>query len=425
MTNTIAIIGTGFVGLTTAACLAEKSNKVICIDNNPAKIESLLSNICPIYEPELPELLVKNKNNLTYTTDIRQVKSANIVIICVPTPSCPDGSCDLSFIFAVANNIAGNLQPNATIVLRSTAAIGATEQVDELIKMKNPNQFSMGFVPEFLAEGTAVRDFLNPNRVVIGCETTNGIKAIKSVYSFVSEDKLFITDVRSAELIKYASNAMLATRISFMNQLAALTEKLNINIDNVRKGMGLDHRIGSKFLYAGPGYGGSCFSKDIKALVAIGEANNVDLSILNEVEKANEKQKHLLAKKIIKHFGEDVKNSTIAVLGLAFKPNTNDMRDAPSLTIIRDLLDAGVKVKAYDPVVLDLPFSGVKICKDVYETCENVNAICIITEWEEFKVLDLIQLKQKMSSQIIFDGRNIINKQFVESEGWIYYGIGK
>ena len=440
----ITIIGTGYVGLVSGTCFAEMGNDVTCIDVNADKINNLNNGILPIYEPGLEELYARNfKNgNLKFSTSLKDNLSGDrLIFSCVGTPQDVDGSADLKYVLGAARDVGKYIVDDGykLFVTKSTVPVGTANKVRAAIAQEvdargvNVN-FGVASNPEFLKEGAAVKDFMFPERVVIGVDCTAAEKALKKLYkpfSLISSDNLIVTDIPSAEMIKYAANSMLATRISFMNEIANLCEKVGANVDMVRKGMGTDSRIGPKFLYAGCGYGGSCFPKDVRALIKTGEENNVNMSVLKSVVDANEFQKHVLFTKLSKIYNDnnlDINGSTVAIWGLAFKPQTDDMREAPSLVIIDELVNAGANVVVYDPIAMNecrhLIGDKVKYTDNKYDCLNNVDALVIVTEWNEFRACDLFEVKKRMNHPFIVDGRNILNVDDVRNEGFVYSKIG-
>lgn len=434
----VTIYGTGYVGLVTGTCLAELGHTVLCIDIDANKINNLLHGIIPIYEPGLEALLKKNlaAKRLMFSTDANQGVAFGLMqFICVNTPSDAEGAADISHVLTVAKTIANSMQDYRLIVNKSTAPVGTVTQIEKIIAenlaTKNLN-FDVASNPEFLKEGSAVDDFLNPDRVIIGVANSRAEQHFTELYqNFAEQKKLVAMDIVSAELTKYAANAMLATRISFMNEIANLADKLGADIYQVRTGIGLDPRIGSQFIAAGCGYGGSCFPKDVKALIHIAKTQNVAANVLTAVDQTNEQQKHILTQKILQHFGADIKNKTFALWGLAFKPNTDDIREASSLVLIRDLLAAGAKIKAYDPIARDSVaklFSAEKnilILEEAESCLDNADALIVVTEWDEFRQFDLAVIKQNLNQAVIFDGRNIFALNTLQELGFRYYGVGR
>ena len=438
----ITIIGTGYVGLVTGACFAEMGHIVTCLDIDEKKIKILNESHIPIYEPNLEELVKKNikQKRLFFTTDYKKaLKNALVCFICVPTPSRDDGSCNTTFIENVAK-IIGNLIDNYKIIVtKSTAEVGSTYRVkniilEELTQRDLKVDFDVVSNPEFLKEGTAVSDCLKPDRIVIGTENEKSAEIMKELYRefTLRDDRLIFMDIVSSEMTKYAANAMLATRISFMNEMANICEKIGANINNIRKGIGSDSRIGHSFLYAGIGYGGSCFPKDIKAICHLAKQKGVKASLLEKVDEINTNQKKVLAKNIIKFFSKNggIKDKTIAIWGLSFKPNTDDMRDAPSLVFIEKLLKKEAKLRLFDPIAMQNAKKIIKEnkniiwCKDENHAAEGSDAIALLTEWEQFRLLNFNQIKKTMKKPILFDGRNHYNPLDMEKKGFKYIGIG-
>ena len=437
----ITVVGTGYVGLVSGTCLAEVGNDVLCLDVDPAKIKILEDGGIPIHEPGLLEMVRRNvtAGRLKFTTDIpKAVAFGDVQFIAVGTPPDEDGSADLQYVVAAARNIGKYMSTYKVVVDKSTVPVGTADKVkaaitEELAARKVDTKFSVVSNPEFLKEGAAVEDFMRPDRIVIGAEDAQSIAAMRTVYAPFqrNHERLVIMDVRSAELTKYAANAMLATRISFMNELANLAEILGADIESVRKGIGSDPRIGYDFLYAGCGYGGSCFPKDVKALINTASNNGYHLQVLNAVEAANDAQKQVLTHKIKTHFGSILAGKHFAVWGLAFKPNTDDMREATSRVLIHDLLAAGGTVTAYDPVAMDEAkriFNGVvglTFAKTPSAALDNADALVIVTEWKEFRSQDFSVIKQELKYNIIFDGRNLYDPVVVKNAGIEYQPIGR
>ena len=437
----ITVIGTGYVGLVTGACFADVGNQVLCMDIDPKKIDILKSGGIPIYEPGLKEMVAGNvtAGRLHFTTDVALgVAFGDIQIIAVGTPPGEDGSADLQYVVAAARNV-GRLMTSAKIVMdKSTVPVGTADKVraaitDELKKRNSEVKFSVVSNPEFLKEGAAVEDFMRPDRIVIGADDADAVAAMRELYAPFqrNRDRIMVMDVRSAELTKYAANAMLATRISFMNELALLAELLGADIESVRKGMGSDPRIGYHFLYPGIGYGGSCFPKDVQALQRTATAAGINLKLLDAVERVNYAQKHVLTHKIVKRFGEDLSGKTIAMWGLAFKPNTDDMREAPSLVLIEDLVKRGARVTAFDPVAIEEARhllgnnSKVAFAADAMETLAGADALAIVTEWKTFRAPDFAAMKTALKSPVVFDGRNLYEPDTMREHGFEYYPIGR
>ncbi|HEY8118624.1 MAG TPA: UDP-glucose/GDP-mannose dehydrogenase family protein [Methylophilaceae bacterium] len=437
----ITVIGSGYVGLVSGTCMAEVGNDVLCLDLDAEKIKILKEGGIPIFEPGLLDMVKRNvaAGRLHFTTDIEQaVAHGTIQFIAVGTPPDEDGSADLQYVVAAARNIGKHMTDYKVIVDKSTVPVGTADKVKEAIaeELKKRNvqtSFSVVSNPEFLKEGAAVEDFMRPDRVVVGAEDEQAINLMRSLYAPFqrNHERIIFMDVRSAELTKYAANAMLATRISFMNELANLAESLGADIESVRQGIGSDPRIGYHFLYPGCGYGGSCFPKDVKALIKIGKNNGHDLKVLNAVEAANDVQKHVVSAKIKQHFGNDLSGKHFALWGLAFKPNTDDMREAPSRELIHDLLTAGATVTAYDPVAMHETqriFKGeqrLTLAGTPMEALENADALAVVTEWKEFRSPDFASIRQKLKSPVIFDGRNIYDPKMVKAAGLTYRAIGR
>lgn len=434
----IAIVGTGYVGLVSGTCFSEMGINVTCVDIDKIKIENLKSGIIPIYEPGLEEMINKNvkAGRLHFTTDLTTVlDDVEVLFSAVGTPPDEDGSADLKYVLEVARMIGQNMSHYLVVVTKSTVPVGTANKVkntiqEELNKRGINIDFDVASNPEFLKEGAAIQDFMSPDRVVVGVESEKAEEIMSRLYKpfMLSGDRMIFTDIPSAEMIKYAANSMLATRISFMNDIANLCEIVGANINMVRKGIGSDTRIGKKFLYAGCGYGGSCFPKDVKALIKTAEQNGYDMMVLKAVESVNEKQKVLLFDKLVKHFNGKLKGKTVAMWGLAFKPETDDMREAPSLVLINLLLNEGVRVKVYDPIAMDeckrRIGSKVVYCRDMYDATVDVDAIMLVTEWKEFRVPSWNVLKKSMNDYVVLDGRNIYDKNEIEEKGFSYYKIG-
>jgi UDPglucose 6-dehydrogenase len=437
----ITVVGTGYVGLVTGACLAEMGNDVLCLDVNPEKIRILQEGGIPIHEPGLDKVIASNvaAGRLHFTTDIDQaVAYGTAQFIAVGTPPDEDGSADLQYVLEAARNIGRRMTEYKLVIDKSTVPVGTADKVsaaiaDELEKRGVQIDYSVVSNPEFLKEGSAVEDFMKPDRIVVGANDERGIRLMKSLYAPFqrNHDKLVIMDVRSAELTKYAANAMLATRISFMNELALLAEKLGADIELVRHGIGSDPRIGYHFLYAGCGYGGSCFPKDVKALVKSGADAGQGLKVLKAVEEANNAQKRVLTQKICKRFGEELTGRHFAIWGLAFKPNTDDMREATSRVLIADLLARGATVSAYDPVALDEArrvfgdTPGLTLFDSPDRAAIGADALVIVTEWKEFRSPDFAELKNLLKAPIVFDGRNLYEPTAMKEQGFEHYPIGR
>ena len=435
----IAIVGTGYVGLVTATCLAEVGLNLICVDVDEAKIEKLKQGISPIYEPGLENMLRRNieKGRLVFTTSLAEVMpEVDVVFSAVGTPPDEDGSADLKYVLEVAKTIGQNMQQYVLVITKSTVPVGTAKLVrnavqEELDKRDAQIEFDVASNPEFLKEGDAINDFMKPDRIVCGVSSPKAQKILETIYApFVLNGyPIIFTDIASAEMIKYAANAMLATRISFMNDIANLCEIMGADVNMVKKGIGSDTRIGTKFLNAGAGYGGSCLPKDVKALIKTANDYGYSLEVLKSVEKVNDQQKIVLFNKLNHYFQGNLKGKRIALLGLAFKPNTDDMREAPALHLIEKLKNAGCSIFAYDPVAMEESKrkigNAVNYCNNLYETLENADAMLLVTEWTEFRILDLKKVKALMKNAAVFDGRNIYNELEMKNNGIEYFCIGK
>ncbi len=431
----IAMVGTGYVGLVSGACFSEFGWDVVCVDNNADKIAMLEAGKMPIYEPGLDALVARNvaAGRLSFTTDLANaVKDAEAVFIAVGTPSRRgDGHADLSYVFQAAEDIARHAEGYTVVVTKSTVPVGTGREVMKRIKAVRPDaDIEIASNPEFLREGSAIEDFKRPDRVVIGADTERAAQAVGTLYRplFLRDTPIIYTSLESAELIKYAANTFLATKITFINEFADLCEKVGADVQDVAKGIGLDGRIGSKFLHAGPGYGGSCFPKDTEALVRSARDANAPISIVEQVITVNANRKEAMARKIIDACGGDVSGKTIAVLGLTFKPNTDDMRDSPSLVIVPRLLEAGATVRAFDPVGMDEAKSlieGVVWCSDAYDAMDGADAVAIITEWNEFRALDLKRAHSLLNQPVMVDLRNIYRPEQMREAGFTYVSIGR
>lgn len=430
----IAVIGTGYVGLVAGACLADMGNDVICIDNNETKLLQLRNGIIPIYEPGLEELVKVNtmEKRLTFSSNINDaVKQSEVCFIAVGTPQGEDGSADLQYVMQVAEAIAKSINGYKVIVNKSTVPVGTAEKVTEIIKQYTNYPFDVVSNPEFLKQGNAVDDFLHPDRVIIGSNSDKATRIMQDIYAsfFRTGNRVIVMDVKSAEMTKYASNSFLATKISFMNEIANLCEKVGADAEMVRVGMSTDTRIGNKFLFPGLGYGGSCFPKDVKALIKTGIDNGVDMSIIKSADATNKKQKQIFINKILSYFKNDINNKIFAIWGLAFKPKTNDMREAPAITVINELLKHGAKINVYDPKAMDYSKSiwgdRINYCQYSYEAVKNANALLLLTEWNEFRRPDFEKIKSLMAAPLIFDGRNQYNAERLKDKGFVYYQIGR
>jgi len=436
----IGVVGTGYVGLVQAVVLSEFGDDVICMDIDESKISTLNNGGITIYEPGLLELKNRNfdRGRLTFTTDIAEtVKQAEVIFIAVGTPPMDDGSADLKYVLEVAKNIATHMDKYTVIVTKSTVPVGTGKLIKETIKsimLKNNKEIEFDVVsnPEFLREGKAIRDCFTPDRIVIGTESEKAKKIMANVYNVftINQTPFVFTNIETAELIKYSANSFLAVKISFINEMALLCEQVGANIQDISRAMGMDGRISPKFLHAGPGYGGSCFPKDSKALVNTGNRNGVEMNVVSAAIKANETQKKAAVIKVINTLG-DVKNKTITILGLSFKPDTDDMRDAPSITIISELISNGAKIKAYCPQGikeakwrLEEYNSDIKYCEDEYEAAIDSDAVVVITEWNEFRGVDLLKMSSKMKNKYLFDFRNIYVKSNEARDIFLYYPLG-
>ena len=437
----VSVVGTGYVGLVTGACLAEMGNDVLCLDVDPNKIRILEEGGIPIHEPGLDQIVARNvkAGRLSFTTDIpRAVAHGTIQFIAVGTPPDEDGSADLQYVLAAARNIGRLMTDRKVIVDKSTVPVGTADKVraavaDELAKRGEQIEYSVVSNPEFLKEGAAVEDFMRPDRIVIGADDETAIMLMRALYAPFQRNKerLIVMDVRSAELTKYAANAMLATRISFMNELALLAEKMGADIEQVRQGIGSDVRIGTHFLYAGCGYGGSCFPKDVKALIKTANGADQDLLVLKAVEAANERQKSVLVGKVVRRFGEDLTGKHFALWGLAFKPNTDDMREATSRVVLAELFARGATVTAYDPVAMaearrifgEEP--RLSYAENPNDALKDADALIIVTEWKEFRSPDFDRIKSSLKTPVIFDGRNLYEPELVKHTGLSYESIGR
>ena len=434
----IVIVGTGYVGLVSGTCFSEMGVDVTCVDVDRKKIDKLQQGIIPIYEPGLEELVCKNVNagRLHFTTDLREIlDEVEVVFSAVGTPPDEDGSADLKYVLEVARSVGQNMKKYLVIVTKSTVPVGTALKVknaiqEELDRRGVNIEFDVASNPEFLKEGAAVHDFMSPDRVVVGVANERAKEIMSRLYKpfMLSGDRMIFTDIPSAEMIKYAANSMLATRISFMNDMANLCELVGADINMVRKGIGTDSRIGKKFLYAGCGYGGSCFPKDVKALIKTAEQNGYERQVLKAVENVNEKQKSILFDKFMKHFAGEVKGKIVAMWGLSFKPETDDMREAPALVLIDLLLNAGVCVKVYDPIAMDecKRRIGDKViyCKDMYDATVDADTLMLVTEWKEFRMPSWNVLKKAMRGYVVVDGRNIYDGKELKENGFNYYKIG-
>lgn len=435
----ITVVGTGYVGLVSGACFSDVGIEVICVDVNQQKIDNLKNGVMPIYEPGLEEMVVRNyqSGRLQFSTNLAEaIRGSEVAFIAVGTPPGEDGSADLKYVLAVAEEIGRSMTDFIVVATKSTVPVSTGKKVEATIqgaldKRGSDLTFAVASNPEFLKEGAAVEDFLRPDRIVIGVENERAEQIMKRLYKpfQLSGDRMIYMDIPSAEMTKYAANAMLATKISFMNDIANLCELVGANANMVRKGIGSDGRIGTKFIYPGIGYGGSCFPKDVKAIIKTAKEYGYNLRVLQSVEDVNEAQKTVLFNKVKTHFNGDLQGKTFAMWGLSFKPNTDDMREAPSMVIIDQLLEAGAQVKAYDPIAMKeakTHYVGDKItyCEDAYEACVDADALLLVTEWSEFRIPSWNVLSKLLKNKLIFDGRNIYDPIYLKELGYRHYGIG-
>ncbi len=434
----VGVIGTGYVGLVAGTCFAESGNDVVCADVNEEKIAMLNKGQIPIYEPGLEQMIEANAQagRLSFTTDIIQcIQGSEVIFIAVGTPQDTDGSADLKYVLQVAEQIGKCMNGPKIVVNKSTVPVGTADLVKAEIAKHTNMQFDVVSNPEFLKEGSAIDDFMKPDRVVIGTSSVEAAEIMRELYSpFVRTDNpILVMDNKSAEVTKYAANSLLATKITFMNEIANLCEQVGADVSQVRKGVGTDERIGPSFLFPGVGYGGSCFPKDVRALIRTGQENDVEMSVIKSVDLANDEQKKRLTKKVVGHFGEaNIKGKTFAVWGLAFKPKTDDMREAPSLTLINDLVKMGASVKAFDPEamsvakkMLNAQGASVSFSETSYDALEGADALIIVTEWNEFRRPNFTKMNQSLKTPIIFDGRNLFEPSKMSRLGFTYYSIGR
>lgn len=435
----IAVVGTGYVGLVSGTCFAETGITVTCVDIDKKKIENLQKGIIPIYEPGLENMVRRNVENgrLFFTTSLEEsLLDSEAVFIAVGTPPDEDGSADLQYVLAVAEDIGKYMQDYLVIATKSTVPIKTAEKVRQKIaaaleKRNSKIKFDVASNPEFLKEGAAINDFLKPDRIVIGTDSKRAVKLMKRLYKpfTLNGHPIIFMDITSAEMTKYAANSMLATKISFMNDIANLCEVVGADVNMVRKGIGSDSRIGNKFIYPGAGYGGSCFPKDVKALIRTGDEYHRSLEILKAVEYVNENQKAVIPAKLKEHFGDSLKGKKIGLWGLSFKPHTDDMREAPSIRIVEELVKEGVEIRAYDPVAMEeakrVLGDKIEFCQDKYETLVDTDGLILVTEWPEFRVLNYSVLEKLMREKVIFDGRNIYDAEELQEHGFTYYSIGR
>jgi UDPglucose 6-dehydrogenase len=431
----IAMIGTGYVGLVSGACFSDFGHDVVCVDKDEGKIARLIDGIMPIFEPGLDNLVATNvrAKRLSFTTDLRSaVAEADAVFIAVGTPSRRgDGHADLTYVYAAAREIAAAVKPGAVVVTKSTVPVGTGDEVERILREERPGlEAYVVSNPEFLREGAAIGDFKRPDRVVVGTEEEPARAVMRDIYRplYLNRSPLLFTARRTSELIKYAANAFLATKITFINEIADLCEAVGADVQDVSRGIGLDNRIGAKFLHAGPGYGGSCFPKDTLALLKTADDNGTPLRVVEAVVQVNEARKRAMGRKVLKAMGGDARGKTVAVLGLTFKPNTDDMRDAPSIAVIQALQDAGATVRAHDPEGIEqakLVLSNVAFTDDPYDAAEGAHALVIVTEWDAYRALDLGRLRQAMAEPVVVDLRNVYPPADIERAGFAYTGVGR
>jgi len=431
----VTVVGTGYVGLVTGCCLAEAGHKVVCVDNNEQKVADMRAGKVPIYEPGLEELMKSNSaaGRLSFTTALADgVKEAEAIFLALPTPPQQDGSADLSYVLAVAEQLGPMLPDHYCVVIdKSTVPVGTAEKVREAIGKTAQGEFDVASNPEFLREGLAINDFMEPERVVVGVTSERAGEVMRELYAkFVSEERpLYVTDPATAELTKYAANTFLVTKISFMNEIARLSEAMGADVEVLRQALGADSRIGHKFLFPGIGFGGSCFPKDVRALQKMAEDNDYDFKLLKAAMDVNNQQQHLLVDRLRQHFNNDLNGKTFALWGLSFKPNTDDIRDAPALVMVDELLQAGAVVQAYDPAAAAnaraLYNDKIKVFDDKYAALDGAEALLIATEWQEFKDAELSQIVQALKEPLIFDGRNIFQPDAMNAAGFTYYSVGR
>jgi UDPglucose 6-dehydrogenase len=430
----IVMIGAGYVGLVSGACLSEFGHEVVCVDNDPARIRALEAGVIPIYEPGLDEIVAVNARagRLSFTDDVASaVRRAEAVFIAVGTPTRRgDGHADLSYVYQAAKDIAANLDGYTVVVTKSTVPVGTGREVYDIIRAARPDaDFDVASNPEFLREGSAIEDFRRPDRIVVGCDSDRAREVMTEIYRplFINETPMLFTGRESAEVIKYASNAFLATKITFINEIADLCEKVGADVKDVSRGIGLDKRIGSKFLHAGPGFGGSCFPKDTLALLKTSQDHGVTTRIVEAVVTVNDSRKLAMADKIAAAFGGDMQGKTVALLGLTFKPNTDDMRDAPSLAIVPALQAMGARVRAFDPEGMEQAkkLMDVETCADAYETMDGADGLVLLTEWNEFRALNMVRVRELLKQKVIVDLRNIYAPAQMQAYGFSYHSIGR
>ncbi|GGF51370.1 UDP-glucose dehydrogenase family protein [Echinicola rosea] len=435
----ITVVGTGYVGLVSGACFADVGIEVVCVDIDQKKIDKLKNGIMPIYEPGLEEIVTRNYKDgrLSFSTDLGEaIQGSEVAFIAVGTPPGEDGSADLKYVLAVADEIGKTMSDYIVVATKSTVPVTTGCKVKEAIqnaldKRKSDLPFAVASNPEFLKEGAAVEDFLKPDRIIIGVEDERAEEIMKRLYKpfQLSGDRIIYMDIPSAEMTKYTANAMLATKISFMNDIANLCELVGADANMVRAGIGSDPRIGNKFIYPGVGYGGSCFPKDVKAIIRTAKTYGYDLRVLQSVEAVNDDQKHRLVHKVKQHFGDDLSGMTFAMWGLSFKPNTDDLREAPAIVMINELRAAGAKVKAYDPIAMEEAkevYIGDKVtyCDDAYDACVDADALLLVTEWSQFRMPSWSALGKLLTNKVVFDGRNIYDRKYLAEMGFTHYGIG-
>ena len=430
----VCVVGSGYVGLVAGACFADTGNDVTCADISQEKVDQLNRGVIPIYEPGLAELVSRNsaQGRLTFTTDVAgAIRDNDVVFIAVGTPQDEDGAADLQYVRRVAETIGDNLNGYKVVVDKSTVPVGTADLVASIIASRTTGAFSVVSNPEFLKEGAAVQDFLKPDRVVIGTSDERAREIMARLYAPFqrTSDRILFMDVRSAEMTKYAANAMLATRISFMNEIARLCEEVGADVELVRRGIGSDPRIGNKFLFPGVGFGGSCFPKDLKALIQTGREYGQRMRVLEAVVEANERQKCRLVERVVEHFGEDLTGRTFALWGLAFKPETDDMRDAPSITIVDGLLERGATVVGHDPIATETARAvfgdRIRFARDNYAAADGADAVLVVTEWSQYRTPDFDRLRGLLRDPVIFDGRNLYSPSRVRAHGFVHYSIGR
>ncbi len=430
----IAMIGTGYVGLVSGACFADFGHQVTCVDKDSAKIEGLNAGVMPIWEPGLEALVRSNaeRGRLSFTTDLPEaVKSAEAVFIAVGTPTRRgDGHADLTFVFDAVRELAMVIRPGTVVVTKSTVPVGTGDQIETILREEGITDISVASNPEFLREGAAIADFKHPDRIVVGAEDAHSQDVLREIYRplFLNRAPILITGRRTAELTKYAANAFLAVKISFINEIADLCEAVDADVQDVARGIGLDNRIGAKFLHAGPGYGGSCFPKDTLALLKTADLAGVDQRIVRTTVEVNDRRKEQMVERVVGALGGDVAGKRIGVLGLAFKPNTDDMREAPSIPLVNGLVERGATLSAFDPVAREQAekvFTGVEFANDAYAAAERSDALVIVTEWDEFRALDLERIAELLKGKVLVDLRNVYDPDEAESAGLTYYGVGR